>query len=179
MKSYSKRFKRLAQLLFTSEISDEEKSVGRQIADMFDKIEIDLKKWIDTIENNMNVFRNFHGGEKSLVNISQRFEEVQKKQKENYERIIQSIKQGIELINTIQDVEMQEMVANLGAASEEFTEMYNEITDMQLKIGEDGFIQQFKDASQKIVDNNKFFFDVLERIQDYVMKNVLDEQALS
>jgi hypothetical protein len=195
---HSQRFRRIAQLLFTSDISDDENALAQKIVDIFDKAELDFQDWVDSIENNLEVFKNYHGKENSLVVISEVFEETMAKQKEKYEKIIggvapepedsaggqqavagSGIKQAIELLNKIQDVEMQDMVTNLTKASEEFTEMYNELTDMQLKIGEPGFIQEFKDLSQKLLDNNEPFFDVLSRIRDYMMKNILGEQALS
>lgn len=176
---YSERFRRLAQLLFTSDISDEEQALAQKVIDIFDKAEINLQDWVDSIENNLDVFKNYHGKESSLVVISQVFEETKEKQKKRYEGIITTIKQAIEMLDKIQDVEMQDMVSNLTKASEEFTSMYNELTDMQLKIGEQGFIQEFKDLSQKLLDNNEPFFDVISRVRDYMMKNILGEQSLS
>jgi len=177
--NYSKRFLRIAQLLFTSDISDEETAIANKVVGIFDKAELDLKSWIDAIENNLDIFKNYHGKETTLVRISKEFEAMKEEQKEKYERIIATIKQAIEILNKIQDVEMQDMVSNLTKASEEFTEMYNEMADMQLKIGEVGFIQQFKDLSQKLIDNNKPFFDVISRIRDYMQKNILGEQSLT
>jgi len=176
---HSARFIRLAQLLFTSDISDDEIAVAKKVIDMFDKAEMDLQDWVDSIENNLEVFKNYHGKETSLVIISETFEETIARQKQKYERIIASIKQAIELLNNIQDVEMQDMVTNLTKASEEFTTLYNELTDMQLKIGEPGFIQEFKDISQKILDGNQPLFDVISRVRDYMLKNILGEQSLS
>lgn len=176
---HSQRFRRIAQLLFTSNISEEEQSLAQKIIDIFDKAEIDFQDWVDSVENNLDVFKNYHGKETSLVVISQAYEETIQKQKEKYERVIVAIKQAIEKLNDIQDVEMQDMVSNLTKTSEEFTEMYNELTDMQLKIGEQGFIQEFKDLSQKLIDNNEPFFDVISRVKDYMMKNILGEQSLS
>ena len=176
---YSKRFRRIAQLLFTSDISDDEIAVANKVIEIFDKSELDLQDWVDSIENNLDVFKNYHGKESSLVVISQAFEDTMQKQKEKYERMIITIKQAIEMLNNIQDVEMQDMVSNLTKASEEFTSMYNELTDMQLKIGEPGFIQEFKDISQKLLDNNEPFFDVISRIRDYMMKHIIGEQSLS
>lgn len=175
----SARFIRLAQLLFTSDISKSEISIAQKVIDIFDKAEIDFQDWVESIEKNLDVFKNYHGKEKSLVVISEIFEKTIEKQKQKYERIISSIKQGIELLNDIQDVEMQDMITNLTKASEEFTELYNELTDMQLKIGEAGFIQEFKDVSQKIIDGNESLFDVISRVKDYMLKNILGEQQLS
>jgi len=195
--TYSKRFQKIAQLLFTSDISDDEANLAQNIVDIFDKIELDLKDWTDSIENNLEVFKNYHGKEVSLVVISEAFEETMLKQKEKYERIIGGIepqtqqqansdqqlvggiKQAIELLSKIQDVEMQDMISGLTEASEEFTEIYNELTDMQLKIGEPGFVQEFKDISQKILDNNDPLFDILDHIKNYMMKNILGKQSLS
>lgn len=177
--THSERFRRIAQLLFTSDISDEEVNLAQKVVDLFDKAELDLQDWINAVEKNLDVFKEYHGKETSLVVISEIFEETMKRQKEKYERIIQMIKQAIELLNEIQDVEMQDMVSNLTKASEEFTTLYNELTDMQLKIGEAGFIQEFKDISQKLVDNIDPFFDVVSRVRDYMMKNILGEQSLS
>lgn len=177
--NYSPRFKRLAQLLFTSDIGENEIATANKVVDIFNKAEIDFQNWIDSIENNLGVFNNYHGKETSLVIISEVFEQTMEKQKTKYERIIATIKQAIELSNKIQDVEMQDMITNLTKASEDFTEKYNQITDMQLKIGEAGFIQEFKDLSQQILNNNKPFFDVIERVKDYVLKNILGEQQLS
>lgn len=177
--NYSNRFRRIAQLLFTSDISDEEMSIAQKSIDMFEKAETTLQDWLDSVEKNLQVFKNYHGKETSLVVISEVFEETMEKQKKKYEGIISSIKQAIELLNKIQDVEMQDMITNLTKTSEEFTELYNELTDMQLKIGEAGFIQEFKDISQRIIDENESFFDVLSRIKDYMLKNILGEQQLS
>lgn len=177
--NYSKRFLRIAQLLFTSDISDEESSIAQKVVEIFDKAELDLQSWIDAVENNLNVFKNYHGKETSLVVMAEKFEEMKEDQKVKYERIIATIKQAIELLNKIQDVEMQDMVSNLTKASEEFTEQYNEMADMPVKIGEVGFIQQFKDLSQKLLDNNEPFFDVISRIRDYMQKNILGEQSLT
>ena len=63
--------------------------------------------------------------------------------------------------------------------SEEFTEKYNELTNLPIKIGEEGFIQKFKDLSQEVLDNNESFFDVIQRIKDYMLKNILGEQSLT
>lgn len=177
--TYSQRFLRIAQLLFTSNISEEETSRARKVIDTFDKAELDLQDWVDSFEKNLNVFKNYHGKESSLVVISEVFEEIMEKQKQKYERIIGTVKQAIEQLNKIQDVEMQDMVSNLTKASEDFTELYNQVTDMQLKIGEPGFIQEFKDLSQRILDNNEPFFDVISRVKDYMKKNILGEQSLS
>lgn len=177
--NHSKRFYRIAQLLFTSDISDEESSIAQKVIDIFDKAETDFQDWVDSIESNLEVFNNYHGKESALVRISHTFENTIKKQKEKYERMIIAIKQAIEMLDNIKDVEMQDMVSNLTKTSEEFTERYNELTDMQLKIGEQGFIQEFKDLSQKLLDGNEPFFDVLARIKDYMMKHILGEQSLS
>lgn len=179
MNSPSKRFIRISQLLFTSDISDKEVSIAEKAIDIFNKTELDLQDWIDSIEKNLGVFKNYHGKETSLVVISEVFEKTITKQKTKYERIVVSIKQSIELLNDIQDVEMQDMITNLTKAFEEFTELYNELTDMQLKIGEAGFIQEFKDISQKILDNHQPLFDALIHIKDYMLKNILGEQQLS
>lgn len=175
----SKRFIRISQLLFTSDISDKEIDTTQKIIDIFEKAEISFRDWVDSIKTNLNVFNNYHGKETSLVIISEVFEETKKKQKQKYERIITSIKHGIELLNKVQDVEMQDMVTNLTKTSEEFTKLYNELIDMQLKIGEPGFIQEFKDMSQKILDNHESLIDVLNRIKTYMLKNILGEQQLS
>lgn len=177
--THSKRFQRIAQLLFTSDISEDEAAIAKKTIDIFDKAELDLQDWVDSIENNLDVFKNYHGKETSLVIISETFEKTIAKQKQKYERIIASIKQAIELLNKIQDVEMQDMVTNITKSTEEFTQLYNELTDMQLKIGEPGFIREFKDISQRILDNNEPLFDVISRVRDYMMKNILGEQALS
>lgn len=177
--NYSKRFQRIAQLLFTSDISDDETAIAKKVIEIFDKAELDLKSWIDAIESNLDMFNNYHGKETSLVVISEKFEEMKEKQKQKYEAIISTIKQAVEMLNKIQDVEMQDMISNLTKASEEFTEMYNEMADMQIKIGEVGFIQEFKDLSQKILDNNEPFFDVISRVRDYMQKNILGEQSLT
>lgn len=176
---HSKRFLRLAQLLFTSEISKEESGLAKKVIDLFDKAELSLQDWVDSIEKNLDIFKNYHGKETSLVVISEKYEETIEKQKQKYESIISTVKQAIQFLNKIQDVEMQDMVTNLTKASEEFSEMYNELTDMQIKIGEVGFIQEFKDISQRLLDNNEPLFDVITRINDYMKKNILGEQSLS
>lgn len=176
---YSYRFKKIAQLLFTSDINDNELSVAQKSIDVFDKVETDLTNWIDSIKKNLAVFTKYHGKETSLVTISEVFEETLEKQKQKYERMIAGIKQGIELLNNIQDVEMQDMVTNLTKASEEYSETYNELIDMTIKIGEAGFIQEFKDVSQKIVNGNKPLFEIIDRIKNYMVKNIMGEQRLS
>lgn len=176
---FATRFNRIAQLLFTSDISEEELSIAKKAIDIFERAESDFQDWVNSIEKNLDVFKNYHGKEKSLVVISEVFEDTMEKQKQKYERVITSIKQGIELLNNIQDVEMQDMITNVTKASEEFTEIYNEMTDMQLKIGEAGFIQEFKDISQKIIDGYEPLLDVIARIRDYMLKNILGEQQLS
>ena len=177
--NYSNRFRRIAQLLFTSDISDEETAVAQKVIDIFVKAELALQDWVDSLEKNLEVFKNYHGKESSLVVISEVFEETMARQKQKFEGIIASLKQAIEMLNNIKDVEMQDMVTNLTKASEEFSELYNELTDMQLKIGEPGFIQEFKDISQKLLDGNEPLFDVISRVKDYMMKNILGEQSLS
>lgn len=175
----SKRFQRLAQLLFTSDITEDEIGIAKNVIDIFDKAEMGLKDWVDSIEKNLDVFKNYHGKETSLVVISERFEETIERQKQKYERVIAMLKQAIEFLNKIQDVEMQDMVSNLTKTSEDFTSLYNEMTDMQIKIGEVGFMQAFKDISQKLLDNNEPLFDVISRVRDYMQKNILGEQSLS
>lgn len=177
--NYSNRFLRISQLLFTSEVSEEDTAIATKIVDMLEKIENDLQSWSDTVENNLGVFNNYHGKEKALVVISDQFENTKQKQKEKYERIIDLIKKSIELIDKVQDVEMQDMITNLTKVSEEYTEKYNALTDLPFKIGEAGFIQEFKDASQTLIDGIEPFFDVVNRIKDYIMKHMLGEQALS
>jgi hypothetical protein len=177
--NYSNRFYKLAQILFTNEINKQEKDAAQKSIELLDKIELDLQAWLDTIEKNLEVFNNYHGAENALVAIAEKFEKVETEQKQKYERVIVDIKEMIELVNKIQDVEMQNMVVNLTKASEEFTELYNELTDMSLKIGEEGFIQKFKDESQKILDNNEGFFDILKHLKDYMQKNIMGEHALS
>lgn len=177
--TYSKRFYKIAQLLFTTEVSDEEKNAARKVSDELNKIDLDLKSWIETMSKNLEVFNNYHDNEKSLVVISEKFEQTQQKQKQNYERIINDLKKTIESMGTFHDVEMQDMVVNLTKTSEEFTKLYNEINNLPNKIGEVGFIQSFKDASQKLIDSDEALFDVIERVKDYIMKNVLGEQSLS
>lgn len=177
--NYSKRFVRISQLLFTSQISPEEQAIAQKVIDIFNKAELSLQSWIDSIESNLEVFKNYHGKEKSLVVISESFDSTMEKLKQKYERLVASIKEAIDLLGDIQDVEMQDMISNLTKASEEFTELFNELTGMQLKIGETGFIQEFKDLSQKILDGNEPFFDVLSRVKDYMQKNIMGEQSLS
>ena len=175
----SKRFIRLAQLLFTSEISSEEHQHAKQIVDILDKAIDEFSEWLETLERNLEVLNNYHGNESSLVVISETFDNVMEKQKERYEKIIQQIKQAIELVGEIEDVELQDMITNVTNTSEEYTELYNQLTNMPVKIGEQGFIQKFKDLSQKLLDGNEPFFDVLEGMRDYLMKNVLSEQSLT
>lgn len=177
--TYSTRFYKIARLLFTSEISEEEKAIAQKIIKTFETAERDLEAWADSVEKNLEVFNNYHEPESQLVVITEKFEEVQEKLKQKYERMIQKLKEGIELLNKIQDVEIQEMISGVMMASEEYTELYNKLTDMPYKIGEVGFIREFKEISQKLVDNNQPFFDAIQHIKDYLLKNVLDRQALS
>lgn len=176
---YSARFLRLAQLLFTNEIPKKDSKAAAEAIDAFKKAEIDLQSWLDNIEKNLNVFDNYHGPEKALVIISEKFDDITKKQKEKYERVINSIKKAIDMVMDIQDVEMQDMITNLTKLSEDFSEIFNELNDSALKIGEAGFIEQFKNGSQKIIDNSESFFDVLTRVKDYMEKNILGQQSLS
>lgn len=177
--TYSNRFRRIAQLLFTSDISEEEHAHAENIIKMFEKAESDLQSWVDGIENNLNVFKDYHGKETSLVVISEVFEKTMEKQKQKYEEVIKIIKKAIDMTADIQDIEMQDMMTNLTKTSEEYTELYNELSNLPIKIGEDGFIQKFKDISQRLLDGNQSFFDVLQRIKDYMMKNILGEQSLT
>lgn len=175
----SSRFLKIAQLLFSGQIDEDEINTAKKAIDMFNKAEIDFNDWLETIQKNLDVFNNYHGKETSLVIISEAFEDTMKKQKEKYEKIILSIKQAIEILDKIQDVEMQDMITNFAKTTEGFTSKYNELTDMTSKIGDEGFIQVFKDNSQKIIDGSDSFFDVLGRVKDYMIKNILDEQSLS
>lgn len=175
----SQRFVRLAQLLFTHEVSEEEHNTAKQIVDLLDKTIDEFAAWEESLEKNLEVFNNYHGSENALVIISEKFDNTINKQKERYEHIVKMIKDVIGLVGEIEDVEMQEMVGNITSTSEKYTELYNEMADMGLKPGEPGFIQKFKDLSQKLIDGNAPFFDVLEGIRDYVMTNVLGEQSLT
>lgn len=177
--TYSARFYKIAQLLFTSQISDDEKKTAEEIVDVLEKNELDFQNWLDAIQKNLDLFNNYHGSEEGLVVISEKFEEIQKQQKEKYEKIITDIKKAIDLMGKMQDVEMQDMINNLTKVSEDFTELFNELNNLPVKIGEKGFAQKFKDASQVILDNNEPFLDILERIKNYIMKNVMGEQSLS
>jgi hypothetical protein len=177
--SYSARFKKLAQLLFTSEIDDEELSTAKKVVDILDKVKVDLERWVETIESNLEVFNDYHGSETAIVSWTEQYDKVNETQKKKYELIVKTIKQVIEIMDKIQDVEMQDMIINLTNASEEFTTIYNELTDLPVKIGEEGFIQKFKDASKKVLDNNEPFVEVIQRVRDYIMKNILGEQSLS
>ncbi len=177
--NYSNRFYKIARLLFTSEISEEEKAIALKVIKTFEDAEISLQAWIDSIEKNFETLKGYHEPESSLVVITEKFNEVQQKLKEKYEQVIATLKEGIELLSKIQDVELQEMVSSVMVASEEYSELYNKLTDLPFKIGETGFIQEFKDISQKLIDNNEPFFDAVQHVKDYLMKNVLDRQALS
>jgi len=179
MTTYSKRFIRIAQLLFSTEITQEEKNIASEVVDMLDKSITELQDWLETVENNLNVFNKYKGSDKSLVVIAEQYEETQAKQKSRYEKILMTIKEAIDLITKIQDIEMREMITNLTKSSEAFTKVYNELTDLPIGIGEDGFLEAFKTTSQKVIDSNQPFIDVLTRIKDYIMKNVLGEQSLT
>jgi uncharacterized protein YjgD (DUF1641 family) len=180
-KNMSDRFEKIAQLLFTSKISDEEHNTAEKVVDILDKAKVDLERWLETIENNLEVLSDpkFATDENSLVMMTEKYEDVNKTQKEKYERILQSIKQAIDIMGTIQDVEIQDMIVNFTKASEEFTTIYNELTDLPTKIGEEGFIKKFKDASSKILANDEPFLEVIQRVRDYIMKNIMGEQSLS
>ncbi len=177
--NYSARFLKISQLLFTNEISPEEHKTAEQVVDLLDKAKVDLERWLEAIENNLEVLSNPELSETGIVSWTEKYDEVNKTQKEKYERIIQSIKQSIEVMGNIKDVEMKEMIVNFTKASEEFTIIYNELTDLPIKIGEKGFIQKFKDASQKVLDNKESFIEVIQRIRDYIMKNVMGEMSIS
>lgn len=178
----SKRFTRLAQLLFTSVVSDEEKQYAKKAVDAFIKLSAEFGHWLDTIENNLNVLAHYkeqHGDEKALVVAAEKFADIQEKQKENYERIINDLKRAIEYTDNFKDIEMQEIAVNLTRASEEFTKVYNELIDLPQKIGEDAFLDSFISGSQKLLAGKEGLVDMLERVRVYIQKNVLDEQSLS
>ncbi len=178
--NYSNRFLKISQLLFTSDISDQEKEVAQQVVDMLDKIHVDLERWIEGIVKNLDIIGAVpQDKEAGLVGWTENYEKMVERQKEKYEKMIQAIKQSIEIMNGIQDIEMQDMVTNLTKASESFTEIYNELADLPIKIGEEGFVQKFKDASKNIIDNDKPFLEVIQRIRDYIMKNIIGARALS
>lgn len=177
--THSTRFIRLAQLLFTSQIPEDERAQAKQLVEHFKKSETDLQSWVDTIENNLNVFENYHGNETALVIIAEKFEETMEKQKQHYEKIINELKKIIEALGEIKDVEIQEMIINITSASEEFSEIFNELIDLPVSIGETGFIQKFKDASKQIISKSESFLEVIQRVRDYIMKNVLHEFSLS
>lgn len=183
LKKYSKRFIKISQLLFTSDISDNEISIAKQVINTFEKAENDLHSWLESIENNLNVFKEYdknnQGNESKLVGISEVFQSTIEKQKQKYEKVINSIRQAIESVGSIQDIEMKDMITNLTKASEDFTELYNELIDLPIKIGENGFLEQFINISQDLKNNNESFFDVIQHIKEYMLTNIVGEQKLT
>jgi hypothetical protein len=177
--TYSQRFLRLAQILFTSKIPDEEKQIAKQIITGLNKIQISFNEWIKTIENNLDVFNNYHGKETSLIVISETFNATIEKQKNKYEKIMESLKQAIELMGNIQDIKLEKMITNITSTSEELTELYNKLTDMEIKIGEVGFVQEFKTNSEVIINYNITFVEVIDTLKEHILENILGKQSLS
>lgn len=175
----SPRFRRLAQLLFTSEISEDDKATARRAVDMLDRAATGLGNWLETIESNLEHFNNYHGQDSALADIAPTYEEAIEKQKTRYEEVIALLKKAVDVLAKVQDVELEEIIGSLTQESQKFTELYNELTGLPVPIGSAGFIQKFKDTSKLIVDNNDPFFDIIERAEKYIKKNILGEQSLS
>lgn len=178
----SNRFNRIAQILFTSTIDEVDKQHAKQAVEDLSTLSSDFNYWIDTIENNVDVLKHYkeqNGDEKSLVVINEKFNDKQEKQKENYENIIKKLKKIIEDTESFKDIEMQEMISNLAKISEEYTKLYNEVINLQQKIGEEGFLDDFLAVSQKVLNDKDNLIEMFERVKTYIQKNILDEQSLT
>jgi bacterioferritin len=66
-KNHSERFEKLAQLLFTSDVSEEDYNTAKKVLGQLSAAESDLQDWIDTIQSNLDLLSRFQGPEKSLV----------------------------------------------------------------------------------------------------------------
>ena len=175
----TKRLKRLALMLFTSEISKEEKQAALGVVNDLDAAISDIEKLISKIQKNIDLFATYTGKPESLLSIKSNFEKSIDKHKDSYEQILYKIRTAFKNMDSFKDIKLQDDVLLTAQEGEIFTDLFNEYLEISRTIGKPEFLEEFKNKCNEIIQRSQNFSDVIQSCVKHINKNILEKQPIS
>lgn len=166
-------------MLFTTEISEKEQQLASGIEQELDTLSKIFNNIIDTFEKNLNAVESFQGQPSELLKIKPKLVSVVKEQKEKYEKFLLSLRDAMNKLKGLEDIEIHEIKETIAQEAERFTKLFNNYLQTSEDIGKNNFIEDFKNDSKNILQAENSFNDVLTRAIKHINKNILGKQAIS